>query len=204
MKFLIVEDSLLMARVLENLIAGLPRAGEKEIAVYGNAEGALAFLEKANPHPSSLPNLIILDLELPGQHGLEFLKILKGHPVWRSIPVIMISAAEESEHLEKAFEAGAVDYISKPIRRFELLARVKSTLILKFREHELSRKNTELENAFKEIKVLQGFIPVCAWCRKIRDMKGSWHQMEIYIQEHSLAKFSHGICENCAGRERTA
>ncbi|MBF0528693.1 MAG: PAS domain-containing protein [Deltaproteobacteria bacterium] len=56
----------------------------------------------------------------------------------------------------------------------------------------------ELQNALSEIKTLRGIVPICANCKKIRDDDGFWHQVEKYVQEHSLAKFSHGICPDCA------
>ncbi len=55
----------------------------------------------------------------------------------------------------------------------------------------------ELEHALSEIEVLSGFLPICAWCKKIRDDKGYWNQLEEYISEHPKAQFSHGICPDC-------
>jgi PAS domain S-box-containing protein len=57
---------------------------------------------------------------------------------------------------------------------------------------------TKLEKALKEIKQLRGIIPICACCKKIRDDKGAWNQLEAYISDHSEAEFSHGICPECA------
>ncbi|MDJ0876752.1 MAG: response regulator, partial [Desulfobacterales bacterium] len=52
--------------------------------------------------------------------------------------------------------------------------------------------------ALKEIKILSGLLPICAACKKIRDDKGYWNQIESYINEHSEAEFSHSICPDCA------
>lgn len=65
------------------------------------------------------------------------------------------------------------------------------------RTEELRKKNRELETALAEIKTLQGFIPICSNCKKIRDDEGYWKGIEQYIQEHSDAVFSHGICPEC-------
>lgn len=62
---------------------------------------------------------------------------------------------------------------------------------------ELKQKVAELEDALATVKHLEGIIPICAYCKKIRDDKDSWQQMEQYITEHSAAKFSHGICPHC-------
>lgn len=56
----------------------------------------------------------------------------------------------------------------------------------------------ELQKAFNEIKTLRGILPICAYCKQIRDDKGYWNQLEDYIREHSEAEFSHGICKECA------
>jgi uncharacterized protein YhhL (DUF1145 family) len=66
-------------------------------------------------------------------------------------------------------------------------------------EIELDRENTiaELDRTLKEIKRLEGIIPICSYCKKIRNEEGAWSQMEKYIQENSGAEFSHGICPQC-------
>lgn len=68
----------------------------------------------------------------------------------------------------------------------------------KLMENSFRQKNKELQNALNEIKTLKGIIPICTKCKKIRDGEGYWTQVEKYIQEHSDAQFSHGICEVCA------
>jgi hypothetical protein len=65
-------------------------------------------------------------------------------------------------------------------------------------EKEKGKILIELQEALKNIKVLKGFLPICASCKKIRDDKGYWNQIESYIKEHSEAEFSHGICPECA------
>ncbi|WP_022665232.1 PocR ligand-binding domain-containing protein [Desulfospira joergensenii] len=66
---------------------------------------------------------------------------------------------------------------------------------------ELGLRNLEqTEESAREIKLLSGLLPICSSCKKIRDDKGYWNQIETYIQEHSQAQFSHGICPECAGR----
>lgn len=64
-------------------------------------------------------------------------------------------------------------------------------------EQKVLERTKELENALHEIKTLQGIIPICGYCKKIRDEQGGWNQLEKYITEHSNAAFSHGICPDC-------
>ncbi len=64
-------------------------------------------------------------------------------------------------------------------------------------EKKLAQQNKELQEALKEIHQLKGIIPICSSCKKIRDDEGYWHQVEVYIRDHSEAEFSHGICPVC-------
>lgn len=70
----------------------------------------------------------------------------------------------------------------------------------KKREEENQRLIAELKEALSNIKILKGLLPICASCKKIRDDNGYWKKLEVYIQEHSEADFSHGICPDCARR----
>jgi transcriptional regulator with PAS, ATPase and Fis domain len=69
--------------------------------------------------------------------------------------------------------------------------------VLKLMEEEKERLNVELKEALNQIKTLSGLIPICAACKKIRDDKGYWNQIEIYLEERSDAVFSHGLCPEC-------
>lgn len=65
-------------------------------------------------------------------------------------------------------------------------------------EQEREKLIRELRDALQEVKTLSGLLPICSHCKKIRDDKGYWKKIETYIQEHSEARFSHGICQDCA------
>jgi len=82
----------------------------------------------------------------------------------------------------------------------ELAGRMASFVdITKRKEIEADREKLigKLQDALKKIKTLRGIIPICAACKKIRDDKGYWNQIEIYLRDHSEADFSHGICPEC-------
>jgi len=85
----------------------------------------------------------------------------------------------------------------------KLVGRMASLVdITKRKEIEADRENliTKLQDALNKIKTLKGIIPICASCKKIRDDKGFWNQVESYIKEHSDADFSHSICPECANK----
>lgn len=73
----------------------------------------------------------------------------------------------------------------------------------KFAEEEMERYITDLQAALEKIRTLQGMLPICAWCKKIRDDKGYWQQVEIYIEDHSDAAFTHSMCPDCKSRMET-
>jgi len=75
---------------------------------------------------------------------------------------------------------------------------VEAHLALLVTMEDLNKKNQELETALKEVKTLQGLLPICTSCKKIRNDKGYWVQIERYISDHSEVEFSHGICAECA------
>ena len=62
---------------------------------------------------------------------------------------------------------------------------------------DLAQTNDQLQAALNEVKELRGLLPICAWCKQIRDDKGEWKTLETYIEEHSRATFTHGMCPKC-------
>ena len=143
------------------------------------------------------PDLILLDVNMPGMNGFDCCRTIRDNPKWQDIPVIFLTAQRESEFIVKGFEAGGNDYVVKPFESRELLARVQLQLELKQKRDELQCRNAELEEAIGRIKTLEGIIPICMYCKKIRDDNSSWQQLEEYISEHSDALFSHGVCPEC-------
>lgn len=75
-----------------------------------------------------------------------------------------------------------------------------------YEQREITRKlleaeHRQLQQVFDEIRILRGIVPICAYCKKVRDDKGYWNQVEQYVSKHTDAKFSHGICPACFEKE---
>ena len=203
MSIFIIDDSvdnrMLFKYILEN-------AGYTDVLTAGSAHDAFKVLGMENPSEAdSVVDLILMDIMMPEMDGIEACRQIKSVERLRDIPIIMVTARTEEKDIEDAFSVGAMDYITKPLRGIELLVRSRSALSLKKeidrrknREQELLNLNRELKNSIETIKTLRGLIPICANCKKIRDDKGYWNQIESYIQKHSEAEFSHGICPECA------
>lgn len=166
---LIVDDTPDNISLLNNLLKG-----EYRIKVANSGEKALkiAFAETA-------PDLILLDIMMPGMNGYDVCRKIKADITRKHIPIIFLTAKTESEDIVKGFEVGGSDYVTKPFRPLELLARIKVHV---------------------EMKTLRGLLPICSNCRKIRNDKGVWQKIETYIEQHSLALFSHGMCPECMER----
>lgn len=201
MAILIVDDSPDQHQLLRSI---LTKAGHADILAADSAQAAFSTLNLDGGHLSTNVDLILMDILMPDIDGVAACGQIKQKSHLRDIPVIMITAKTDIENLKKAFSAGAMDYINKPVNGVELLARVASALTLKRemdcrkeREVDLRRSNDELQRALKEVKVLRGLIPICASCKKIRNDGGSWQHLEEYLGEHSEAQFSHGLCQPC-------
>ncbi len=133
---------------------------------------------------------VLSDLGLPDSKGIgTFSRI---HTKYPDTPIIVLSGLSDEELAIKAVQSGAQDYFVKGHVDGDLLGRSIRYAI------ERQKLLTQLEKSLKEIKTLRGLIPMCAWCRKIRDDKGYWKRVETYIQEQTGAAFTHGICPECA------
>ena len=184
----------------ENLKILVKALGNVGYRVRPALSGVVA-LEAAKKEP---PDLILLDIMMPGMDGYQVCKALKKDPLLKDIPVIFISAMDQLADKIKGFEVGGVDYVSKPFQTEEVLARVRTHLTLRRLQRDSEMKNArltalnqELQKALSEIKTLQGILPICSHCKKIRNDNESWEQIEAYLSAHSDAQFSHGICPDC-------
>lgn len=152
----------------------------------------------------SSPDLILLDVMLPDMDGFAVCRHLKESDWGREIPVVFTTANTDVDSIVRGFEVGGADYITKPIRELEVIARVRTQLAVKQLTQSLRRKNSELEataaqlrGALSQVKTLSGLLPICSNCKKIRDGQGVWQHLEIYLAHRSDAKFTHGLCPAC-------
>lgn len=202
MKILVVDDSVPFLIALEVI---LQEAGYTDIVMKESAPEAIEFLRSpACRAPGSHVDIILMDVIMPGMDGLEAVRRLKSDNELQDIPIVMVSVEDEDMKIKQAFDAGAIDYIGKPIKKLELLARVRSILRLKeetdhrkAHERELEKTVDQLRKAISDLKTLSGLLPICSYCKKIRDDKGYWQQVDSYITDHSAAGFSHSICPEC-------
>jgi diguanylate cyclase (GGDEF)-like protein len=132
---LVVDDNPNNLRVLENMLTG---AGFRILPAL-NGETALRAAQAA------LPDLVLLDVRMPGMDGYEVCRRLKDVALTRDLPVIFISALQETEDKLQAFRAGGVDYITKPFQSEEVLSRVRTHVELSHSRRQLAQANEHLE-----------------------------------------------------------
>lgn len=138
---------------------------------------------------------------MPELEGVEVCRQIKEEVERPFTYVIMLTALNQKQDLVKAFEAGADDYVSKPWDASELHSRIQAGLKIIGLEASLKSKIEELQEALAQVKQLEGILPICAWCHKIRDDSDYWGSVEEYLETHSNAKFSHSICPTCLAKK---
>lgn len=154
------------------------------------------------------PDLILLDVVLPDINGFDVCAILKRDERTRNIPVLHLSAtAVDVGSRVIGLQGGADGYLVQPVESVELVATINALLRVRKAEAEALRLVKEkeeviarLETALRHVKQLSGLLPICMHCKKIRNDKGYWEQMEAYISDHTDALFNHCLCEECAKR----
>jgi phosphoserine phosphatase RsbU/P len=205
MRTLVVDHAPHVRELIQTI---LTTDGQTEVLTSESLEDAFRHLAIVDHESGNAAiDLILMDIRMPDMDGISACRRIKAVERLRDIPIIMVTGRTDSEDLQTAFAAGAIDYITKPLNTVELLARVSSALamkreidIRKAQERELLEKNRQLAQALKEVKVLRGFFPICVHCKKIRDDQGYWHTIEAYIKTHSEADFSHGLCPGCLNK----
>jgi sigma-B regulation protein RsbU (phosphoserine phosphatase) len=188
LKILIAEDDQVSRRVLT---ANLIKCGHEVVAVSNGLEAWQALQKDDAPH------LAILDWMMPGMEGPEVCRRLRQSIREIETYVILLTARHGVAEVVKGIAAGADDYLTKPYHRDELCVRVQVGVRMIELQTKLADRVAQLEQALEQVKRLQGIIPICGYCKKIRDDQDYWQNVDSYIATHSEAEFSHGICPSC-------
>lgn len=213
-RILIIDDEPMGVEMLKLML-------ENEYKVYVESGGreALKAISRIKP------DLILLDIIMPEMNGFEVFRAIRGLPNFNDTPILFITAMGESGFQSEGLEMGACDYIAKPFDPNLVRLRVRNHLITHHQRLALAERSIELEHlnnkliaenkmrlemqdwneqiiqelhdAVVKVKTLSGLIPICASCKKIRDDKGFWNQIESYLSKHSDMLFSHSICQDC-------
>jgi DNA-binding response OmpR family regulator len=203
MSILIIDD---FEEQREILAATLKQAGYRSLEFADSAEAGMKHLGiGASVSPASQVNIVLMDLHMPGMDGLEACRRIRSEERFEHLPIIIVTAKTDPSDIRDAYNAGATDYIRKPVIPAELVARVSMAMTQKEefdnrreREKELTDEAKQLGKTVQELKTLRGTLCLCAKCKRVKTSSGLWQRVEDYLEEKLNAKITSGICNRCS------
>jgi AmiR/NasT family two-component response regulator len=193
---LVVEDEFIVAMDIKERLESM---GYNVCGMLDSGERAV---EKAS---STSPDLVLMDIVLNGKmDGIEAAQAITEN---QELPIVFLTAYGSHGIIDRAKKIDPLGYIIKPFKDRELNAVIEIALHRssldaspRNKEEELLRENRRLSRELSELNRLVGVLPICAYCKKIRDEEGQWTQIEVYIRDRTEVEFSHSICPDCVKR----
>lgn len=200
-----------------DLVRGALR-NEADIEVHHCSDGERAVEEALKIRPT----VILQDLGMAERDGLAIISQYRATAGTHDIPIIVYSGWDNPKIKSVVFSIGANDFLVKPAEPLEFAARLRyhsaafqnhrrrleAEQQLRASEERLQRSNEsllatnrKLTEALSQVKELSGLLPICSYCRRVRDDQNYWGQLEAYLVEHSDLKLSHGVCEDCFDKQ---
>jgi len=191
MRILIAEDDPVSCRILELTLA----AWGHEVSVARDGRAAWDVLRQADSPP-----LAIMDIMMPEMDGCEVCRKVRELSVVIPPYLILLTAMTEKADVVRGIKSGANDYLTKPFHREELKVRVEVGIQMLELQRVLADRVKELEQALSQVKQLQGLLPICSYCKKVRDDQNYWQKVDTYLSDRIDVQFSHGVCPGCLDR----
>jgi phosphoserine phosphatase RsbU/P len=188
MTVLVADDHDVNRKLLRTLLT----AEGYEVCEAADGTEALAILQTTHE-----PMVGLIDWEMPQVEGIEVCRQTRALNPDVPIFLILVTVRDSKQDVVTGLRAGANDYVTKPFDKTELLARVKIASQMVELQQTLTERVEELKEALISVKQLSGLLPICSYCKKIRDDQNYWTQVESYVGKHSEARFSHSICPTC-------
>ena len=187
MKLLIAEDDRVFCRLLRDLLEP-----EYDIVTANDGDQAWEVLQS-----EGRPRMAVLDWMMPGLEGPSICRKVRAHSATALTYLLLVTARESVKDVVAGLEAGADDYVTKPFDPQVFRARLRVGKRIVELQSALAERVDELQDALARVRVLQGLLPICSYCKRIRDDRNYWQQLETYFTEHSDATFTHGVCPDC-------
>ncbi|HXE81276.1 MAG TPA: response regulator [Vicinamibacterales bacterium] len=188
MRILIAEDEPVSRRLLQKTL----EQWGYEVVICEDGTSAWNALRSPDA-----PGIAVLDWMMPGMDGPEICRAVRESGAPRQPYLMLLTSRTRMQDVVAGLKAGADDYLTKPVDREELEARLSVAARVVQLQQRLSDRVAELEEAVSRVRQLQRLLPICAYCKRIRDDQNYWNQVESYIAEHLDVRFSHGICPSC-------
>lgn len=190
-RILIAEDHYVSRHLLERNLSNWGF----QVTTAEDGDAAVRVLES-----ESAPPLAIIDWMMPKLDGLEVCRRIRAQVARPYIYLVLLTAKSHKEEIATGLEAGADDYVIKPFDPDELRARLKVGQRVVELERQLAKRVNQLESALADVKKLKSLLPICMYCKSVRDDQDYWHEIEEYIHTETGTDFSHGICPKCMAR----
>jgi len=191
MRILLAEDDAVTRKLLESTL------GRLRLDVIAVADGNAAWNALETLKGKDAPELALLDWMMPGLEGIQILRRLRTTPGFELLYVILLTSRTDKEDVAYGLAAGANDYIAKPFDPAELEARIRVGERMVKLQRSLAARVAELEVALAHVQRLQGLLPICSYCKKVRNETNYWEQVDSYLTSHSDVQLTHGICPTC-------
>lgn len=186
---------MLVAEDNESARTGLVRLLERdgyEVTAANDGQAAMDILLSPNP-----PQIALLDWEMPHLDGIHVCCAVRSMPSNPYTYIIMVSARAQAADALAAFAAGVDDFLSKPMDSLQLLARLRCGERVLGLETHCAERIVELKKALHEVRKLTALLPICMYCKKVRNDSGYWQEIDAYIHDKTGTDFPHGICPSC-------
>jgi CheY-like chemotaxis protein len=195
-RILLVEDEAIIALATE---ARLRAMGHEVVGTAGTGDAAELLAQQVNP------DLALMDINIRGDRdGVAVAATLRDT---FGIPSVFVTAYGDDATIQRAAGAGPLGYLVKPYEDRDLAAAIEVALHkaasdrkLDAYRRELEETVQQLEEALAKVRTLSGLLPVCAWCKEVRNDDGYWEDVQTYLARHTDVLLSHGICPPCAAK----
>lgn len=143
------------------------------------------------------PAIALIDWIMPGMEGPALCRHVRQKADRPFTYLILLTAKTHKDEVAEGLDSGADDYVTKPFDLKELRSRLKVGERMVTLERALAQQVLSLQEALDQVRQLKELLPICAWCKRIRDDEDYWHSIEEYLHVHTGTDFTHGICPHC-------